>query len=135
MTAPAFRVLLLEDSSADAELIEYELERGGMEAKTERVDSAEGFEVALREFAPHVILTDHSVASFDAQAALRLARQIRPAAPVILVSGALDARMIVSAMRAGAEDVVLKSDLSPLVPTIEAAVNARKGLAKLSPRQ
>ncbi len=129
------RVLLLEDSAADAELIERELEQRGLRVTAQRVDTATAYEGALREFNPHVILCDHGVPGLDTVGALRTAKSIRPAVPVIIVSGSLDVRSVVSAMRAGAEDVVLKTDLGPLVPAIEAGLVARARLMRLSPRQ
>jgi CheY-like chemotaxis protein len=81
------RVLLLEDSEADAELIRHELRRAGMVAVTDRVDSEEAFAFALREFAPDVVLSDHSLAQFDAQAALTLLRKVRPTTALIVVTG------------------------------------------------
>jgi DNA-binding NarL/FixJ family response regulator len=47
----------------------------------------------------------------------------------------MDVKAIVSAVRAGAEDVVLKSDLSRLSPAIEVALSTRTRLMRLSPRQ
>jgi len=129
------RVLLLEDSPADAELMRHELERRGLKITAQRTDSAKDFEHALADFNPHVVVCDHSVANFDTQSAIKMAKAMRPSAPIIVVSGSLDVGTIVSAMRAGAEDVVLKSDLTRLVPAIEGGLLARASLMKLSPRQ
>jgi|GEM_PF-1508924 PleD family two-component response regulator len=65
------RILMLESSEADAEMIKHELGRAGLAPVTKSVDSEEAFISALREFAPEIVLSDHSLAQFDACAALR----------------------------------------------------------------
>jgi DNA-binding NarL/FixJ family response regulator len=134
MTRP-LRILLLEDRDADAELVRRELERGELEAVTEQVDSRDAFLRALRDFKPDVVLTDQALPQFDSAAALKAVRALRPVAPVILVAGALDERSVVASLRAGAEDLVLKSNLGRLVPAIRASLNVRQRLRTLSPRQ
>jgi len=131
----SLRVLMLENSEADAELIKHELSRAGLEPVTKRVDSEEAFASALREFAPELVLSDHSLAQFDARAALRLLRKLRPATPFIVVSGSLNNEKTVASVRAGAEDVILKTNLSRLPGSISHAVAIRRPLHKLTPRQ
>jgi DNA-binding NarL/FixJ family response regulator len=129
------RVLLLEDSAADAALIAAELERSGLKVVAERVDSREDFARALRTFEPHVVLADHSLARFNARAALKVLQAVRPAAPLIVVTGALDEQAAVAVLRGGAEDLVLKDNLHRLRPAIEHALSVRRPLGTLSPRQ
>jgi DNA-binding NarL/FixJ family response regulator len=134
MTRP-LRVLMLEDSRNDAELIEEQLRGIGMRILTERVNSAPAFTSALREFAPDVVISDHSLAQFNAPAAVDVLRAVHPTAPLIVVSGAIDEQTAVACLRAGAEDLVLKERLERLGPAIEAALSLRRRLATLSPRQ
>ncbi len=129
------RVLLLEDRADDAELVKRELGRAGLNAVTQVVDTRDTFARALREFLPDVVLSDHSLAQFNAVAALALLRDARPTVPLIVVAGALDETAIVEALRGGAEDYVLKSNLSRLAPAIAGALSVRRPLEKLSPRQ
>ncbi|OLD03571.1 MAG: hypothetical protein AUI99_04275 [Gemmatimonadetes bacterium 13_1_40CM_3_69_22] len=112
-----------------------ELDRAGLRVITERVDSQDGFMRALRDFAPDVVLADHRLGQFDAAAALQAVRAARPIVPLIVVVDALDAQMVAASLRAGVEDVVLKSNLTRLRPAIEAALAVRRPLGKLSPRQ
>ena len=128
------RILHLEDSAADAELVRQELDRAGLKVITERVDSQAAFTRALQDFAPDVVLSDHPLGQFDAAAALQVVRAARPIVPLIVV-GAVDAQLAAASLRAGAEDVVLKSNLTRLRPAIEAALAVRQPLGKLSPRQ
>lgn len=129
------RVLLLESSAADAELIKHELSRAGLKAITASVDTEEAFASALQVFAPDVVLSDHTLAQFDAGAALQLLRQLRPTTPFIIVSGTFNGEKTVACLRAGVEDVILKDNLHRLPSSISHAVSVRRPLHKLTPRQ
>ena len=128
MSDRTLRVLLLEDDPADAELVTETLVRSGTAVVTEHVDCKDAFAKALRDFAPDVVLSDHSLGEFDARAALEVLQAIRPTAALIVVAGALDPRCAAAVVRAGAEDFVLKSNLDRLIPAIEAALSVRRRL-------
>ena len=129
------RIVHLEDNPTDADRVKAELTRAGVKTLSERVSTADGFTAALREFQPDVVLCDHAHASFDARTALAAMQTYRPAAPLILVSAAVDEQAAVISVRAGAEDIVLKRNLSRLSSAIEAALAVRRRLRKLTPRQ
>ena len=129
------RLLLLEDDARGAGLIEETLGHTGMKVTLQRVNSEKAFTAALLDFAPDVVISDHSVARFDAKAALKVLRTVRPSAPLIVVSGLIDGQAAVAYLRAGAEDIVLKSGLAQLGSAIEAALRVRRRLRKLTPRQ
>jgi DNA-binding NarL/FixJ family response regulator len=133
--AGPLRVLLLEDSDADAQLITHELNRSGLTVMTGRVDTADSFTTALRSFAPDVVLSDHSLAQFDSSAALQILRSIRPATPLIVVTGAVTGGQCVAMVRQGAADLVLKAYLSRLAAAIVSALEVRSGLTQLTTRQ
>ncbi len=129
------RILHLEDSTADVERIRAELALAGMKIVSHRVSSEDGFTSALREFQPDIVLCDHAHTAFDARNALIALQAHRPAAPLILVSSAVDEQTAVASVRAGAEDIVLKRNLNRLSSAIEAALAVRRRLRKLTPRQ
>jgi DNA-binding NarL/FixJ family response regulator len=129
------RVLLLEDSDTDADLIAHELQRSGMKPLIERVDSPESFTAALNSFAPDVVLSDHSLGQFDSRAALEIMRNIRPTTPFIVVTGALTGSQSVAAIRAGAADLIPKMYLGRLPASITEALDVRRPLLKLTERQ
>lgn len=134
-TKKPLRVLLLEDNQADAALISHELQRSGMRILLAQVDSAESFTAALKSFAPDVVLSDHSLAQFDSVAALEVLREVRPTAPFIIVTGNLIASQVGVAIRAGAEDVILKTNMRGLEASITNALSARFRLHALTDRQ
>ena len=129
------RILLLEDSAADAALISHELERSGMRIMVTQVDSAESFTAALKSFAPDVVLSDHSLARFDSRAALEVQREVRPTVPFIIITGALVGGQAGGAIRAGAEDVILKTYTGGLAESISGALAVRRPLHALTDRQ
>src|SRR5437763_4602340 len=135
MSDRPLRILLFEDRPADAELVKLALERAGVPGVTRVADTSDAFADALREFAPDIVLSDHSLARFNAVAALQLLRAIRPTVPLIVVAGALDERAAVETLKAGAEDFILKTNLGRLRPAIDAALAVRRPLDRLSPRQ
>jgi DNA-binding NarL/FixJ family response regulator len=131
----SLRVLMLENSEADAELIKHELSRAGLAPITKRVDTEEAFESAIPEFAPDIVLLDHSLPQIDARGALRLLRKLRPITPLIVVSGSPNGEQTVASVRAGVEDVISKSHLGRLPGSISHAVSIRRPLHRLTPRQ
>jgi DNA-binding NarL/FixJ family response regulator len=131
----AIRILMLENSEADAELMRHELDRAGLLALTERVESEEAFAPAVREFEPDVVLSDHTLGQFHSRVAQQILRDLRPTAAFIIVTGAISGAQSVEAIRAGAEDLVLKANLGRLGSSIEEALAVRRPLHKLTGRQ
>jgi DNA-binding NarL/FixJ family response regulator len=129
------RVLLLQYSDEDGDLLTDHLTRGGPRVVVERVGSIEQLIEALGAFAPHVVLADHGSGDSDAEAALKALRASRPATPLIVVAGSFDERTAAATLRAGAEDFVVKTNLGRLRSAIESAIRVRRPLEKLSPRQ
>ena len=86
MTRKPLRALLVEDCKSDAELIR-ELEAGGYDVVFERVDTAEGLRAALIGQSWELVLSDYSLPTFSAPAALAIVQELRPGMPFIIVSG------------------------------------------------
>ena len=134
-TKKPLQILLLEDNAADAELISRELQRFGMRIQVTEADSAESFTAALESFAPDVVLSDNSLAQFDSRAALEILREVRPTVPFIIITGALVGGQAGAAIRAGAEEVILKTHTRGLEASISNALAARRPLHALTDRQ
>jgi diguanylate cyclase (GGDEF)-like protein/PAS domain S-box-containing protein len=120
--APTIRVLLAEDVAPDAELAVRELKRAGLRTQHRLVESEADFERALREFVPDVILSDFSMPVFDGMAALALARERSPETPFIFVSGTIGEEYAIRALKSGATDYVLKTNLMRLPAAVERAL-------------
>ena len=113
------RILIVEDSPADAKLLLYALRDGGIEPAYELVDTAEGMQAALDRGTWDVVLSDFRMPTFSALAALEIARGKDPDLPFIIISGTIGEETAVGAMRAGANDYFMKGHLVRLVPAIE----------------
>lgn len=113
------RVLLVEDSQPDAELLIRALARGGFAPIWERVDTAEAMKQALHRSRWEVILCDHAMPRFSAPEALELLKEHHLDVPFIIVSGYIEEETAVAAMKAGAHDYIMKDRLARLVPAVE----------------
>ncbi|HXG46396.1 MAG TPA: response regulator [Methylomirabilota bacterium] len=108
------KVLLLEDVASDAELIERELQRSGLDFTSLRVETREQFIDALDRATPDIILADYTLPQFSALDALQLLRERGCRSPLILVTGSNSEEIAVECMKEGAEDYILKSSLKRL---------------------
>jgi len=113
------RVLIVEDSEDDAELLLRELKSGGYEPLSERVDMPEALSDALKRQSWDVITCDHSMPHFDAFKVLVLLRSSGIDVPCIIVSGKIGEETAVKLMKAGANDYIMKGNLNRLAPAIE----------------
>jgi len=136
------RILLVEDATPDAELEMRALARAGVAAVHHTVETAEAMREEIARFAPDVILSDFTLPQFDGRSALMLARELAPDTPFIFVSGTVGEEAAIRALKDGAADYVLKSNLARLPSAVERAVQearervarrkAEKRLARLS---
>ena len=113
------RLLIVEDSPDDAELILFTLGRGGSDPVWERVESAAGLRAALAAGPWDIVLSDFSMPGFGAEAALEIVRGFDPNLPFLVVSGTVGEEIAVRIMRAGANDYFLKDNLVRLLPAIQ----------------
>src|SRR5439155_21829536 len=109
----------VEDSEDDAILLRSELRRGGFEPTIERVESAVAMREALTRERWDVVVADSSLPQFNALSALAVLKQSGQDLPFLIVSGSITEEEVVAALKAGAQDYVVKSRLARLVPAIE----------------
>ena len=118
MTPFPVRVLIVDDSRDDAELLVRTLTAGGFAVDWEVASDPAGFEAALDRGPWDVILCDFSMPRFGPGRALEALATRGLDVPLLVVSGTIDERTAVSLMRAGARDYVLKDNLTRLVPAV-----------------
>jgi signal transduction histidine kinase len=116
------RIIMLEDSAADAELELRELRRGGIAHTAIRVETENYFLREMESFSPDLILADYSLPSFDGLTALAMARERLPEIPFIFVTGTMGEEIAIESLKNGATDYVLKQGLNRLVPSIRRAL-------------
>lgn len=119
---PPLRVLLVEDSPDDAELVLLELADSYPMLTSLRVESAAQMREALASQAWDAVISDYNLPDFGADAALATLREHGPDIPFIVVSGFVGEESAAAIIKAGADDFVMKSNLSRLSPVIERAL-------------
>ena len=108
------RVLQIEDSKRDAELIVHLLQKDGFTVNSLRVQDAQGVRDALARMAWDIVICDHDMPQFDAPAALEILRETGLDIPFIVVSGAIGEEIAVRMMKSGAHDYLTKNNLARL---------------------
>lgn len=112
------KILHLEDLASDAELVARELTRAKINFEIKVVEKKADFIAAIKTFVPDIILSDHSLASFDSTEALKIVKQSGSKAPFILVTATVSEEFAVSIMKDGAQDYILKDRLQRLPSAI-----------------
>lgn len=121
------RLLHLEDSELDHQLMVAHLRRDGLLAETTRVDSEAAFLQALEADPPwDVVVSDYNLPGFSGLVALDLIKASGKMIPFILVSGEIGEDTAVEAMRNGASDYLLKNNLTRLAPALLHAVETHE---------
>ena len=115
-------ILHLEDDPNDAALVASTLESEHIKCATICVQTRDEFVAALQKGRVDLILSDFSLPAFDGLSALKIARELSPDVPFILVSGALGEDRAIDSLKCGATDYVLKERLSRLVPAVKRAM-------------
>jgi len=112
------RLLLIEDSANDADLLVRFLKSNGFEPAWQRVDDEAAMTEALEGTSWDMVLADYVIPGFDCLEALALVRKLQPELPFVIVTGKVDEPTAVNAMTQGAADFVHKERLARLVPVI-----------------
>ena len=127
------KVLIVEDSAEDHEMIVRELLRSGYVPEAKRVDNATDFRAALAEDGVQLVISDYLLPGFDAATALQICKETGCEIPFIIVSGVMGEEKVVEMMWAGARDHILKQNLFRLGAAVsrelEAASSRRRVLA------
>ncbi len=116
---PPIRLLFIEDAENDVILLLHRFRNAGYAPTYLQVASEEGLLEALQRESWDVILCDHNLPGFNAQAALRRTQELGVDLPFIIVSGVMQEDEAIAAMRAGAHDYLSKNKLDRLVPAVE----------------
>src|SRR6185437_14219995 len=110
------RVLLVEDSDSDAELLGLELRRQGFEYTTVRVQTANDMAGALADGQHDIVICDYSLPGFSGPGAIDVLHTSQRDIPLIIVSGSIGEDAAVAALKAGAQDFITKGNFSRLGP-------------------
>src|SRR5258708_27100045 len=116
-----YRILHLEDSKSDADLVKRLLQKAGLKFEYFFADNEKKFLEGIREFDPDVILCDHALPQFDSIMAFDIYEEMKLEIPFILVTGSVSEEYAVAMIKKGIDDYLLKSNLQRLPLAIESA--------------
>jgi len=116
------RVLIVEDVAAEAEIAVYHLQSAGLRCTWRRVEREQEYREALSHWHPNVILSDFTLPLFDGMEALAIAASTAPDVPFLFLSGTIGEERAIQALKRGAVDYVLKTNLPRLAPAVKRAL-------------
>ncbi len=117
------RALMVEDSEDDAILVQEVLRSGGYDPRVHRVETEADLRHALHAGPWDIILSDYMLPAFDARGALDLIRTSGLGIPAIVISGTVGEDVAIETLKLGADDYVLKQNLTRLVPAVARALD------------
>ena len=120
------QILILGEVDADAELVEKELQREGLSFSAKRVKTKEGFLEQLRDGPPDLILAEYDLPQLNGMAAIELAKEYAPTAPLIILTDLMNAEASIECIRKGAENYVIKTHLVRLGPVVKSALEMKR---------
>ena len=123
------KILMLEDNEDDVELIVRILQKEKLSFLHQRVETRDEFRHAIDAFTPDIVLSDHGLPGFNSVDALKICLKEQTSTPFILVAGALSDELV-SCLREGADDYVLKTNLARLPNAILKAVEKKSNERK-----
>lgn len=118
MKDQSLRVLMIEDSEDDALLLIRELKKGGYNPVYERVETAAAMKKSLKEQQWDIILCDYNLTTFNAPSAVAVLKEANIDIPIIILSGMMGEEEAIEYLRLGAQDFIMKGNLSRLCPAI-----------------
>jgi two-component system sensor histidine kinase UhpB len=119
----SLKILHLEDLPSDADMVMRELKKAGITGEIFLADNKEDFIKALIEFSPDIILSDHSLPSFNSHEALKIVKEMGIEIPFILITATVSEEYAVNIIKEGASDYILKDRLQRLPNAIVAALD------------
>jgi two-component system sensor histidine kinase NreB len=122
---PLIKILMLEDSSADAGIIQRLILKGKLNCEFRVTKDKTSYEVALEHFGPTVILSDHTLPQFNSQEAFSIARKRFPDIPFIMVTGTVSEEFAAEMIKMGVDDYILKDRMARLPAAIVLAIQRK----------
>src|SRR5580700_9933096 len=124
------RILHVEDSIEDAELVRLLLNDEWPECAIDVTANPVELVAHLAKEKYDLVLSDYSLGSFTGLDALRIAHEKSPATPFIFLSGTIGEDRAIEALRAGANDYVIKDRMKRLITAIHRALQDRQDRRK-----
>jgi len=119
------RLLIVEDSQDDADLIVLRLKKDGFKVDWQRVETEAEYQSAL-DLLLDIIIADYSLPQFSGLKALEYLKERGLDIPFILMSGTMGEEIAVQAIKMGAADYILKDRPARLGSAVRNVMQERK---------
>jgi PAS domain S-box-containing protein len=119
MLTERLRILIVEDSEEDTELLIHELEKGGYEIKGKRVEDAQEMGKALDNDQWDVVISDYKMPFFNGYESLKLFKSKLIDIPFFVISGEISDENAVELLKNGAQDFIRKDNMARLLPAVK----------------
>lgn len=127
MTEP-LNILIIDDSHDDFLLLVQYLERNDLSVRCRQVDSLDGLQKAIDGESWNLVFSDYTVPALDFMDSLNMIQLALPDLPVIMVTGTVGEELAVEFLKLGVCDVVLKDNLTRLLPAVQRALKEKREL-------
>jgi CheY-like chemotaxis protein len=132
MDTPAYKILILEDSEIDAELMTRELQKYGLNFDSKCLENGPEFEESVLNWEPDLVISDHNLSgTYSGRDALRFCKQHFPNMPFIAVSGVITKDTEIELLQNRANDVVPKGHMERLPYAVKRAIQERDDAEEL----
>ncbi|MCP5161398.1 MAG: EAL domain-containing protein [Hahellaceae bacterium] len=118
MQEDLLRLLIIDDSEDDVFFLLHALTQAGLPFEHTHVETLDELREMLGETDWDVVITDHHLVGCSSRDVISLVKTTNSDLPVVIVSGEIDEREAIAAMHNGAQDFVMKDNLSRLVPVV-----------------
>lgn len=125
-----WRILHVEDSRDDVELVSAALAASAPACSIANVETEASYAAALDSAIPDAIICDYRLPRFSAERALAMLRERDLEIPFVIVSHHIGETAAVVAMQNGASDYLPKADLRRLAKSIESSIDRCRARAE-----
>ncbi|MGZ9235870.1 MAG: PAS domain S-box protein [Anaerolineales bacterium] len=120
------RILIVEDNPNDFDLAQREIRKSLENCEIKRVETEEEYLAALESLQPDIILSDYGLPDFNGMKAQKLAQEHAVLTPFIIWTGSISEEAAAECMKAGANNYILKENITRLGPAILHALEERQ---------
>ncbi len=124
MDKKLLRVIVIDDSPDDAELVNAALRHAGHRVKTQRVQDIASLNQTLGKGEWDAVISENDVPNLAVSATLDTLRRAQLDIPFIVFTGSLSDEDLTALMRDGVHDIVFKNQAARLAPVLERELHA-----------
>jgi PAS domain S-box-containing protein len=120
------KILFNEENLSDSELIWRQIENDDIQFNGKIVKLRDDYTDAINSFEPDIIISAYALPEFNGMEALQIRNKIAPMIPFILVTDSVNEQVAVECIKAGADDYIIKRNMSRLGAAIKSAIRKKE---------